>query len=154
MSNLLPFSSRIPSSSSSSGSTSKIISSASLYIGTCDCRPVRLKSSSIKSSDTSAKYSCPSSEQNDDIHDSGAADSESDIALVLYDAEMVVDVPCEASVRSFTPANVGSVVADRIVAWLFTRTEPGNGGRGLKRSPSYSYETSRTLAAFRSLLLV
>ena len=35
------------------------------------CRPVRLKSSSMNSSDTSAKYSWPSKEQNDEIHDSG-----------------------------------------------------------------------------------
>lgn len=72
----------------------------------------------MKSSDTSAKYSCPSSEQNEVIHDSGAADSESDIALVLNDAERVDDVPCEASVRSFTPTNVGSVVVDRTVAFF------------------------------------
>lgn len=46
-------------------------SKASLYIGTCVCSPVKLKSSSMKSSDISAKYSCPSSEQKDEIQDSG-----------------------------------------------------------------------------------
>lgn len=40
-------------------------------MATCDCRPVRLKSSSINSSETSAKYSWPNSEQKDEIHDSG-----------------------------------------------------------------------------------
>jgi hypothetical protein len=51
-------------------------SSASLYIATCVCRPVRLKSSSINSSETSAKYSCPMSEQKLEIHDSGTPDDE------------------------------------------------------------------------------
>lgn len=46
-------------------------SKASLYMGTCVWRPVRLKSSSMKSSDTSAKYSWPKSEQKEEIHDSG-----------------------------------------------------------------------------------
>lgn len=40
-------------------------------MGTWACRPVRLKSSSINSSETSAKYSWPSREQNDAIQDSG-----------------------------------------------------------------------------------
>lgn len=57
-------------------------SNASLYIGTWPCRPVRLKSSSIKSSETSAKYSWPSREQNEVIHDSGLAD-EDDISSRL-----------------------------------------------------------------------
>lgn len=52
----------------------QLTSSASLYKLTCDCRPVRLKSSSMKSSDTSAKYSCPRREQKDEIHDSGLPD--------------------------------------------------------------------------------
>ena len=47
-------------------------SSASLYMATCVCRPVRLKSSSINSSDTSAKYSWPNREQKDEIQLSGA----------------------------------------------------------------------------------
>lgn len=38
------------------------------------CRPVRLKSSSIKSSETSAKYSWPRREQKEAIHDSGVPD--------------------------------------------------------------------------------
>ena len=46
-------------------------SSASLYMGTCVCRPVKLKSSSMNSSDTSAKYSCPSKAQKLEIQDSG-----------------------------------------------------------------------------------
>lgn len=45
-----------------------------MYIGTCDCRPVRLKSSSMNSSETSAKYSWPSKEQKDAIQDSGGPD--------------------------------------------------------------------------------
>ena len=57
-------------------------SNASLYIGTWPCRPVRLKSSSINSSETSAKYSWPRSEQNEEIHDSGLAD-EDDISSRL-----------------------------------------------------------------------
>ena len=40
-------------------------------MGTCACRPVRLKSSSINSSDTSAKYSWPNKEQKEEIQDSG-----------------------------------------------------------------------------------
>ena len=48
-------------------------------MGTCDWRPVRLKSSSIKSSDTSAKNSWPIKEQNEEIHDSGAP-SDDDIS--------------------------------------------------------------------------
>jgi hypothetical protein len=52
-----------------------------LYMGTWDCRPVRLKSSSMKSSDTSAKYSWPRRLQNEDIHDSATCD-EDDIAVV------------------------------------------------------------------------
>ncbi|KAK5636322.1 hypothetical protein RRF57_012035 [Xylaria bambusicola] len=40
------------------------------------CRPVRLKSSSINSSETSAKYSWPRSEQKEDIQDSGVPDDE------------------------------------------------------------------------------
>lgn len=46
------------------GSTSKTISIASFQKGTMAFNPVRLKSSSMKSSDTSQKYSCPGSEQN------------------------------------------------------------------------------------------
>lgn len=51
-----------------------LTSNASLYMATWVCRPVKLKSSSIKSSDTSAKYSWPINEQKLEIHDSGAAD--------------------------------------------------------------------------------
>lgn len=50
------------------GSTSKTISIASFQKGTMVFRPVRLKSSSIKSSDTSQKYSWPGKEQNQLIH--------------------------------------------------------------------------------------
>ena len=46
-------------------------SKASLYMATCVWRPVRLKSSSMKSSDTSAKYSWPRREQKEEIQDSG-----------------------------------------------------------------------------------
>lgn len=48
-----------------------LTSRASLYIGTWDCSPVRLKSSSMNSSETSAKYSWPSREQKEAIQDSG-----------------------------------------------------------------------------------
>lgn len=46
-------------------------SSASLYMATCVCRPVKLKSSSMNSSDTSAKYSWPGRAQKLEIQDSG-----------------------------------------------------------------------------------
>lgn len=46
------------------GSTSRTISIASFQKGTIVFRPVKLKSSSIKSSVTSQKYSCPGREQN------------------------------------------------------------------------------------------
>ena len=64
---------------------------------------MRLKSSSIKSSETSAKYSWPRREQKDEIHDSGAADSEEDIAELVEVAERRdVDVR-DAIVRSSRP---------------------------------------------------
>ena len=50
------------------GSTSKTMSIASFQNGTMEFNPVRLKSSSMKSSATSQKYSCPGKEQNQDIH--------------------------------------------------------------------------------------
>jgi hypothetical protein len=50
------------------GSTSNTISIASFQNGTIEFSPVRLKSSSIKSSATSQKYSCPGREQNQEIH--------------------------------------------------------------------------------------
>ena len=50
------------------GSTSKTMSIASFQNGTIEFNPVRLKSSSMKSSATSQKYSCPGKEQNQDIH--------------------------------------------------------------------------------------
>lgn len=50
------------------GSTSRTISIASFQNGTIAFRPVRLKSSSINSSATSQKYSCPGKEQNQLIH--------------------------------------------------------------------------------------
>lgn len=50
------------------GSTSSTISIASFQNGTMVFSPVRLKSSSMKSSVTSQKYSCPGSEQNQLIH--------------------------------------------------------------------------------------
>lgn len=50
------------------GSTSNTISIASFQNGTKAFNPVRLKSSSIKSSETSQKYSCPGNEQNQLIH--------------------------------------------------------------------------------------
>ncbi len=53
-----------------------VTSRASLYIATWVCRPVKLKSSSINSSDTSAKYSWPRREQNEEIQDSGVPDDE------------------------------------------------------------------------------
>jgi hypothetical protein len=49
-------------------SISNTISIASFQNGTIVFKPVRLKSSSIKSSDTSQKYSCPGREQNQLIH--------------------------------------------------------------------------------------
>ena len=52
----------------SPGSTSSTISIASFQNGTIAFRPVRLKSSSMKSSATSQKYSCPGKEQNQLIH--------------------------------------------------------------------------------------
>ena len=52
----------------SPGSTSKTMSIASFQNGTIEFNPVRLKSSSIKSSATSQKYSCPGKEQNQEIH--------------------------------------------------------------------------------------
>lgn len=51
-------------------------SNASLYIGTWPCRPVRLKSSSINSSETPAKYSWPKREQKEEIQDSELAEEE------------------------------------------------------------------------------
>jgi hypothetical protein len=50
------------------GSTSNTMSIASFQNGTIEFNPVRLKSSSIKSSATSQKYSCPGKEQNQEIH--------------------------------------------------------------------------------------
>lgn len=50
------------------------------------CRPVRLKSSSMNSSDTSAKYSWPSREQKDEIQDSGVPD-EVDMVVRTRDAD-------------------------------------------------------------------
>ena len=50
------------------GSTSNTMSIASFQKGTIEFNPVRLKSSSIKSSATSQKYSCPGKEQNQEIH--------------------------------------------------------------------------------------
>jgi len=41
---------------------------ASFQNGTIEFSPVRLKSSSMKSSATSQKYSCPGKEQNQEIH--------------------------------------------------------------------------------------
>lgn len=52
----------------SPASTSSTISIASFQNGTIPFRPVRLKSSSMKSSATSQKYSWPGSEQNQLIH--------------------------------------------------------------------------------------
>ena len=49
------------------GSTSNTMSIASFQKGTIEFNPVRLKSSSIKSSATSQKYSCPGKEQNQEI---------------------------------------------------------------------------------------
>ena len=62
------------------GSTSKTMSIASFQNGTIEFNPVRLKSSSMKSSATSQKYSCPGKEQNQDIHvrvDVGVDEAES-----------------------------------------------------------------------------
>jgi hypothetical protein len=53
----------------SSSSISRIVSRDSVYIGTIDASPVRLKSSSMKSSGTVQKYSWPGSEQNHEIQD-------------------------------------------------------------------------------------
>jgi hypothetical protein len=50
------------------GSTSSTMSMASFQKGTMVFNPVRLKSSSMKSSVTSQKYSCPGREQNQLIH--------------------------------------------------------------------------------------
>ena len=50
------------------GSTSRTISIASFQKGTIELSPVRLKSSSMKSSATSQKYSWPGKEQNQLIH--------------------------------------------------------------------------------------
>lgn len=50
------------------GSTSNTMSIASFQNGTIEFNPVRLKSSSMKSSATSQKYSCPGKEQNQEIH--------------------------------------------------------------------------------------
>ena len=50
------------------GSTSSTMSIASFQNGTIEFNPVRLKSSSMKSSATSQKYSCPGREQNQEIH--------------------------------------------------------------------------------------
>jgi len=61
------------------GSTSKTMSIASFQNGTIEFNPVRLKSSSMKSSATSQKYSCPGREQNQEIHvsvDVGVDDAE------------------------------------------------------------------------------
>jgi hypothetical protein len=44
------------------------MSIASFQNGTIEFNPVRLKSSSMKSSATSQKYSCPGKEQNQEIH--------------------------------------------------------------------------------------
>jgi hypothetical protein len=45
-------------------------------MATCVWRPVKLKSSSINSSDTSAKYSWPMSEQKLEIQDSGTPEED------------------------------------------------------------------------------
>ena len=61
------------------GSTSNTMSIASFQNGTIEFNPVRLKSSSMKSSATSQKYSCPGREQNQEIHvrvDVGVDDAE------------------------------------------------------------------------------
>ena len=50
------------------GSISNTISIASFQNGTITFRPVKLKSSSMKSSATSQKYLCPGREQNQLIH--------------------------------------------------------------------------------------
>jgi hypothetical protein len=55
-----------------------------LYIGTCDWRPVRLKSSSIKSSLTSAKYSWPIRLQNEAIQLSGPCEEVTDMSAVDF----------------------------------------------------------------------
>lgn len=59
----------------------KHTSNASLYMATWDCRPVRLKSSSINSSETSAKYSWPRREQKLDIQDSGTPEEVDMVSL-------------------------------------------------------------------------
>lgn len=55
-----------------------------MYMATCVCRPVKLKSSSINSSDTSAKYSCPGRAQKLEIQDSGVPE-EVDIVAATRD---------------------------------------------------------------------
>ena len=55
----------------------------------------------MKSSETSAKYSCPSREQNEDIQDSGTADSEEDIVLVEAEVERSDIVASDAPMRRF-----------------------------------------------------
>lgn len=50
---------------------------------------MRLKSSSINSSETSAKYSCPSSEQKEDIQDSGVPEDVDMAEEVVWVTERV-----------------------------------------------------------------
>lgn len=66
-------------------------SKASLYMATWVCSPVRLKSSSMNSSVTSAKYSWPRSEQKDEIQDSGVPD-DVDMLGVLVPPRLDLDI--------------------------------------------------------------
>lgn len=71
---------------------SRTISIASFQKGTRELRPVKLKSSSMKSSVTSQKYSWPGSEQNHDIHVSVEVGVEDAVIRVMMVAAAVVQV--------------------------------------------------------------
>jgi hypothetical protein len=72
-----------------------------------------LKSSSIKSSDTSAKYSWPISEQNDEIHDSGAPSEDDMLKEPESDEKVDVDIELKSSL-SRPSASVGAVSPDTL----------------------------------------
>lgn len=67
-------------------------------MATCVFNPVRLKSSSMNSSDISAKYSWPRREQNDDIQDSGLPE---DVDMLLADSRL--------GMRNITASYVGFI---------------------------------------------
>lgn len=85
-------------------------------MGTWFWRPVRLKSSSMKSSDTSAKYSWPRREQNDEIQDSGVPEEEDMTEVSVWLSDTADDeIPGESRFTASRPVNKdGSTLVDRM----------------------------------------